>query len=229
MGVARSAAPDNVVRAAADMNVLGVITASLFFGLCLAAQGEAADGWVAGVGVFNAVIARMVTAVLWVSPVGIASLIAAAVVRACAAGGVAAALGLWAGTVLLGLGVFACGVLPAALWLVGRRPPLATARAFGRALAVAFGTSSTAAALPAAMEAARGLGCAPAVVDFVLPLGATVNMNGTALYEALTVVFLAQAHGIALGAAGVAVVAVTATLAAVGAAAIPSAGLVCRS
>ena len=116
--------------------------------------------------------------------------------------------------------------LPAVLWAVARRPPLATARAFSRALAVAFGTSSTAAALPVAMDCARALGCAPAVVDFVLPLGTTVNMNGTALYEALTVIFLAQAHGVALGAAGVAIVAVTATLAAVGAAAIPSAGLV---
>ena len=126
----------------------------------------------------------------------------------------------------VGLALFAFGVLPAVLWALARRPPLSTARAFSRALAVAFGTSSTAAALPAAMDCARALGVAPAVVDFVLPLGATVNMNGTALYEALTVIFLAQAHGVALGAGGVAVVAVTATLAAVGAAAIPSAGLV---
>ena len=126
----------------------------------------------------------------------------------------------------VGLALFAFGVLPAVLWAVARKPPMATARAFSRALAVAFGTSSTAAALPAAMACARALGVAPAIVDFVLPLGSTVNMNGTALYEALTVIFLAQAHGVALGAGGVAVVAVTATLAAVGAAAIPSAGLV---
>ena len=89
------------VKAAADMNVLGVITASLFFGLCLTSLGAAADGWVAGVGVFNAVIAKMVAAVLWLSPLGVASLIAAAVVRSCTLASVAAALGLWAGTVLV--------------------------------------------------------------------------------------------------------------------------------
>ncbi|KAK9827729.1 hypothetical protein WJX81_005955 [Elliptochloris bilobata] len=111
--------------------------------------GEAADGWVAGVGVFNAVIARMVAAVLWVSPLGVASLIAAALVRTCTFASVATALGLWAATVLVGLVLFAIGVLPAVLWAVARRPPLATARAFSRALAIAFGTSSTAAALPA--------------------------------------------------------------------------------
>lgn len=89
------------VKAAADMNVLGVITASLFFGVCLASLGPAADGWVAGVGVFNAVIAKMVAAVLWVTPLGVASLIAAAIVRSCTLAGIATALGLWAGTVLV--------------------------------------------------------------------------------------------------------------------------------
>ncbi len=72
-----------------------------------------------------------VTAVLWTSPVGVASLIAAAVVRACAFSGVAAALGLWAGTVLAGLALFGGVVLPGVLWAVARKPPLATARAFG--------------------------------------------------------------------------------------------------
>ena len=78
-----------------------MICFSLFFGVCLASLDEVADGWVAGVRVFNAVINKMVTAVLWTSPAGVASLIAAAIVRACAVSGVAAALGLWAATVLL--------------------------------------------------------------------------------------------------------------------------------
>ncbi|KAK9841075.1 hypothetical protein WJX84_003621 [Apatococcus fuscideae] len=79
---------------------------------------------------------------------------------------------------------------------------------------------------PVAMDCATKLGCSDSIVRFVLPLGTTVNMNGTALYEATTVIFIAQAHGVKLGLAETLVVACTSTLAAVGAAAIPSAGLV---
>ena len=146
---------------------------------------------------------------------------------ACALGPAATALALWAVTVLTGLALFGCVALPAALALA-RHPlhPRTAFREFGPALTIAFATSSSAASLPAAMEAAGRAGCDPAVVDCVLPLLTTINMTGTALYEATTVVFIAQAHGASLGVGGSLVVALTATLAAVGAAAIPSAGLV---
>ena len=75
-------------------------------------------------------------------------------------------------------------------------------------------------------QSAKDLGCEEATVNFCLPLGTTVNMNGTALYEATTAIFVAQAHGVHLGPADLLVVALTASLAAVGAPAIPSAGLV---
>ena len=94
------------------------------------------------------------------------------------------------------------------------------------AFVTAFATDSSSASLPVTRRCARTLGVPAALADFALPLGATVNMNGTALYESLTVLFIAQLHGVHLGIGGTLVVALTATIAAVGAAAIPSAGLV---
>ena len=99
----------------------------------------------------------------------------------------------------------------------------------------AFGTSSSVATLPVTIQCCERAGISPQLNNFVLPLGATVNLNGTALYEALCVVFLAQAHGVSLSVGSMVVVFITSVLAAAGAAAIPSAGLVtmvrreCRS
>ncbi|CAL5228220.1 g11310 [Coccomyxa viridis] len=226
LAVARNMVPDNVVLAAVNMNILGIITFSLFFGICLASLGDQADGFISLITVFNTVIGKMVSAVLWTSPLGIASLIAAAICRACSLLGTLGALGLWLTTVIAGLVIFGVIILPLAFWFITRRKPTEVARGFSKALVLAFGTSSSSAALPVAMECAKEMGCKGSVVDFVMPLGTTVNMNGTALYEATTVIFLAQAHGVALGLGNICVIALTATLAAIGAAAIPSAGLV---
>ena len=95
-----------------------------------------------------------------------------------------------------------------------------------QALMTAFGTSSSVATLPVTIQCCERAGISSHLNNFVLPLGATVNMNGTALYEALCVVFLAQAHGVTLSVASMLVVFITSVLAAAGAAAIPSAGLV---
>ncbi|KAL4854233.1 Excitatory amino acid transporter [Chlorella vulgaris] len=226
MHVALQVVPDNVVRAAVDMNVLGVITFSLMFGLALSSLGAPAQPLIKAVGVLNAAVQRMVMAALWVSPLGIGSLIAASILKACDLLGTLAALGLWVATVVSGLAIFTCLVLPLALWATTGRSPLAVARLFAQPLLMAFGTSTSAAALPLAMQCAKEAGCAEATVDFFLPLGTAVNMCGTALYEATTAIFIAQAHGVSLDAAQLLVVAVTASLAAVGAPAIPSAGLV---
>lgn len=98
--------------------------------------------------VFNLVIGRVVSAVLWISPLGVASLIAASVAGACDLLHTVAALGLWVLTVLLGLLVFAVVLLPILLWLTTRGNPLRFLRTFSQALVLAFGTSSSSAALP---------------------------------------------------------------------------------
>ena len=98
--------------------------------------------------VFNVVISKMVTAVLWTSPLGIASLIAASICRACNLATTLAALGLWVVTVLLGLLLQGGLVLPAALWACTRQSPWATIKGFSQAIVLGFGTSSSSAALP---------------------------------------------------------------------------------
>lgn len=96
----------------------------------------------------NSCISRMVGAVLWVSPIGIASLIAASIVNACDLLQTLSGLGLWVLTVLLGLTVFAAVILPLLLWAVTRTSPLKFLRTFSQAIVLAFGTSSSSAALP---------------------------------------------------------------------------------
>ena len=98
--------------------------------------------------VFNIVIGKMVTAVLWTSPLGIASLIAASICRACDLGGTLGALGLWVATILLGLALQGGLVLPTVLWGCTRKNPWAALKGFSRAIVLGFGTSSSSAALP---------------------------------------------------------------------------------
>jgi Na+/H+-dicarboxylate symporter len=131
-------------------------------------------------------------------------------------------------TVFLALAVHACVVLPLILKFVARRDPWEYARALSPALLTAFSTASSNGTLPLTMSSVEQRAGVPRRVGaFVLPLGATINMDGTALYEAVAVLFIAQATpGFELGFSQQVLVAVTALLASVGAAGIPHAGLV---
>jgi Na+/H+-dicarboxylate symporter len=130
-------------------------------------------------------------------------------------------------TVLLGLIFQAVVVLPLLLRILGGISPLKLAQSSAPALLTAFATSSSSATLPVTIDCATRRGGIPKrISNFILPLGATVNMDGTALYEAVAALFIAQAYGMELGLADQAMVLVMATLAAVGTAGIPSASLV---
>jgi solute carrier family 1 (high affinity glutamate transporter) protein 1 len=164
------------------------------------------------------------------APVGIGALIAG---RLGEAGGFAGfwpelvKLGAYTATVLVGLVIHAVVVLPLVLRAWGGRHPLEVAGNLGTALTTAFSTGSSSATLPLTMEAViEEEGISERTARFVVPLGATVNMNGTALYEAVAAVFIAQSYGVELSIAQTVIIAVTATLAAIGAAGIPEAGLV---
>jgi Na+/H+-dicarboxylate symporter len=129
--------------------------------------------------------------------------------------------------VLTGLALHAFVTLPLLLLVLARRNPLRFFSGMGDSLVTAFGTASSAATLGVTLACLQEKnGVSARAADFVVPLGTTVNMNGTALYEAVAVLFIAQSLGIELGAASQMVVVMTATLAAIGAAAIPEAGLV---
>ncbi len=128
--------------------------------------------------------------------------------------------GAYFSTVLAGLAVRAFLTLPALYWLFTRKNPFRFMYRMSEALLTAFSTASSSATLPVTMECAvTNAKVSKRSVDFVLPLGATVNMDGTALYEAVAAIFIAQAIGFELALSQQIVVAVTATMAAIGAAA----------
>ena len=129
-------------------------------------------------------------------------------------------------TVFLALLVHAAVTLPTILKLASGRSPLDYVKHLMTALVTAFSTASSNGTLPLTMQSVEDAGVKPEVTSFVLPLGATINMDGTALYEAVAVLFIAQVYGVDLTLAQQGLVALTALLASIGAAGIPHAGMV---
>lgn len=225
-GIVEQLIPTNIVGAAADGQPLPVITFSLFFGAVITFVGARAEPLRAFFEALFDVMMQMVHVVLWIAPVGVFSLIAWTVARI-GLGVFTEAIGWYMLTVLVGLAIHGLLVLPLVMWLFTGRNPYQFFWQMREALMTALGTDSSSATLPVTMECAVELGgVSKKAAGFVLPLGSTVNMDGTALYEAVAVVFMAQAYGVDLALGDLLIIAVTATLAAVGAASIPSAGLV---
>ena len=218
--------PENPIGAAAEGKILPTIAFSLLFGIALTFIREKGKPVLAVFdGIFTATMA-LVECILWLAPLGVACLIAWSVAKI---GFVALVgpVGKYMITVMVGLGIHALIILPLVLWIFGRTNPFRFLWQMRAALMTAFGTDSSSATLPVTIETARvDGGCSRRSAEFVLPLGATINMDGTALYEAVAVVFLFQCFGIELTMLQLMTIVVTATLAAVGAAGIPSAGLV---
>lgn len=221
---------DNIVGSMANLELLPIIVFSLVFGAVLTTMGSVGEtviGFFRGV---NEAIMKMVTLLMLVAPVGIFGLVAGRFGRAGNLQDLAELLGgvgWYMVTVILALSLHAAVVLPAILWLLGRRNPYLYMFNMGTALLTAFSTASSSATLPLTIEAVeKHNGVSEKVAGFVVPLGATVNMNGTALYEAVAALFIAQALGLDLSLSQQLIVLLTATLAAIGAAGIPEAGLV---
>jgi Na+/H+-dicarboxylate symporter len=173
---------------------------------------------------FFAVMMRLTLAVVALAPIGVFGFM----LSASAGHGLAAfeALGLYALTVFAGLLLHAGVTLPTIVWVLAKRSPLQHAKTMTPALLTAFSTASSNGTLPLTMKCVEESGVPNEVSSFVLPLGATINMDGTALYEAVAVLFIAQVYGMDLSLGQQAVVALTALLASVGAAGIPHAGTV---
>ena len=218
--------PTNVVAAAADGQMLGLIFFSLLFGFFMTRIEEAYaeslyNFWQ---GTFQ-VMLKITDWVMQFAPIGVFGLVAKVV----AGTGYAAFVPLaWFFlSVLAGLTVHMLVVLPLLLYFVGRVDPLRHYRAMAPALLTAFSTSSSAATLPLTMECVeKNAGVSNRTSSFVLPLGATVNMDGTALYECVAAMFIAQAYGIELGFVQQFTIVLMALVTSIGVAAIPSASLV---
>ena len=217
----------NIIAAAAETQLLPVIVFCLLFAAAMTTIGEKNHmilGFFEGL---NEIMMKLVIWLMMLAPVGIFALIAGQIGHA---GGIGAirnelmAVGGYCVTVLLGLGIHAVVlfILLSSFSSYGKAYVISLLRA----LMTAFGTASSSATLPLTMECAIKAGVDKRSVKFVMPLGATVNMDGTALYEAIAVMFIAQAYNIPLGITEQAIIFLTATLAAIGAASIPQAGLV---
>uniref|UniRef100_A0AC34RKJ6 Amino acid transporter n=1 Tax=Panagrolaimus sp. JU765 TaxID=591449 RepID=A0AC34RKJ6_9BILA len=164
---------------------------------------------------------------MWYAPIGIASLIAAKIMAIGDIGQTIQSLSLYMLTVILGLVIHLFGTIPLIYFIVSRKNPYKFMKGLLQAAMTALGTASSAASLPVTFRCLEvNNKVDPAYTKFVLPVGAMVNMDGTALYEAVASIFIAQINGISLSLSQVVTVSITATLASVGAASIPSAGLV---
>ena len=222
--------PSNIFMAMANMDILPLIFFSLLIGAALSVIGDVGLPAISIFNAFNEAVMKIVNWIMILAPVGIFGLIAG---RIGEAGGFEeflpelAAVGKYSLTVIIALGFHGFVVLPTLLFLLGRRNPIGYAKGMGTALLNAFSTASSSATLPLTMENVEEQnGISNRTASFVLPLGATINMDGTALYEAVAVMFIAQVYGITMGPAEQLIIVLTATLAAIGAAGIPEAGLV---
>jgi proton glutamate symport protein len=221
--------PTNIVAAAAQGQMLGLIFFGLLFGYFMSRiEGATAttlkDFWQA----MFAVMMRMTDWVMRFAPIGVFALVAKVV----ASTGFAAFAPLLSFflTVLAALAIHFFVTLPLLLMLVGRVNPLRHYQAMAPALLTAFSTASSSATLPVTMDCVESrAGVSNRTSSFVLPLGATVNMDGTALYECVAAMFIAQAYGVQLGFAEQFSVVLLALLTSIGVAGIPAASLVAIS
>lgn len=226
-GVIERMVPDNIINVASNNgSILGVIFFALLLGLFIKKTGgEHARIMTSFFNAFFEVLMRMTSFVIGLAPYGIFGVMVALVGR----GGlwdIAGDLGKYMLVVAIGLVLHGAFTLPLLVRVLAGRSPLEFARSMAPALLTAFSTASSNATLPLTMRCAEErAGISGQVTSFTLPLGATINMDGTALYEAVAVLFIAQTLG-DLTLSQQVVVAFTALAASVGAAGIPHAGLV---
>lgn len=219
--------PDNIFGAASDnSNMLQVIFFAIFFGIGLILipddKSQPVKDFFDG---FNEVILKMIDIIMLAAPYGVLALMAALVVEAPSAD-LFYALLYYSGSVVLGL-IIMIGFYILLVWIFTKRTPSFFLNGISPAQLLAISTSSSAATLPLTMERVEEhMGVDPKVASFVLPIGATINMDGTSLYQAVAAVFIAQAFGLDLTLGTQLGIIATATLASIGSAAVPGAGMV---
>lgn len=218
--------PINPFKAFADGDMLGTIFFALFFGITLGSiNPKGSSSVLEFIKALYKVIMKMTQIVIMLAPIGVFGLITKAVSNMGLS--IFKELGLYALTIATGLTIHLFIVLPLILFIFVRVNPVIHFRAIASAMVTAFSTSSSSATLPVTMDCVKDkVKASDEVTSFVLPMGATINMDGTALYECAGVLFIAQALGIPLDASQQFIVVITALLASIGAAGIPSAGLV---
>ena len=217
--------PDNPFNSLANGNMLQVIVFALIVGILLAKMGERAELVANFFSQFNDLMMEMTNLVMSFAPIGVFFMLT----RTFANLGFDAFIPLlkYMGSVVLGLGVQCFVVYMILLFVFTRLNPFKFIKKFFPVMAFAFSTSTSNATIPLNIETLEEkIGVSRKVSSFTIPLGATINMDGTSIMQGVAVVFAAQAYGINLGISGYLTVIATATLASIGTAGIPSVGLV---
>ena len=218
--------PRNPVEAAANGDMLPLILFSILFGAALSLiQDDRRDTVLNFFKGVNDVAMILVDWVMRLAPYAVFALLAAVIAQF--GMGLLASLFVYMLTVLLGLAIHAFGTYSVAIRFLAKFQPADFFKRIRKVPLIAFSTSSSNATLPVTIETAEeDLGVSDEVASFVLPLGATINMDGTALYQGVATMFIAQVFGIDLSLSTQLMIVLTATLASVGAAGVPSAGII---
>ncbi|KFV42522.1 Excitatory amino acid transporter 1, partial [Tyto alba] len=209
------------------VNALGLVVFSISFGLVIGSMKEQGQALKDFFDSLNEAIMRLVALIMWYAPLGILFLIAGKIVEMEDMGVIGGQLAMYTVTVIIGLLIHAVIVLPLLYFLITRKNPWVFIGGLIQALVTALGTSSSSATLPVTFKCLEEINRVDKrVTRFVLPVGATINMDGTALYEALAAIFIAQVNNFDLNFGQIITISITATAASIGAAGIPQAGLV---
>ena len=220
--------PDNPINSLASGTMLQVIVFALIIGVILAKMGERAETVANFFSQFNDIMMEMTIAVMKAAPVGVFCLIA----KTFAGIGFDAFVPMlkYMGSVILALAVQCFVVYQVMLFAFTRLNPFKFIKKFFPVMTFAFSTSTSNATIPLSIDTLyKKIGVSKQISSFTIPLGATINMDGTSIMQGVAVVFIAQAYGIPLTPAAIATVIATATIASIGTAGVPSVGLVTLS
>lgn len=208
-------------------NTLGIIFFCIAFGTVLGSLGKKAQLVIDFFKIIDEVIMKMVNTIMWISPIGISSVICAKILAVANLASVMSQLGLFIITVCSGLFIYQFTILQAIYFLFVRKNPFKFWWGLFQSWMTAFATASTAAALPISFRCMDEKNKVDhRISKFVLPIGATVNMDGTALFVTVASIFIAQMNDIPLNSGSYATVVLTATAASIASASVPSAALV---
>ncbi|XP_029373643.1 neutral amino acid transporter B(0) isoform X2 [Echeneis naucrates] len=236
LDLVRNIFPSNLVSAAFQsvpfgtdqdgMNILGLVVFAIVFGVALRKLGEEGEILIKFFNSFNEATMVLVSWIMWYAPIGIMFLVAGKIVEMEDVGTLFASLGKYIACCIIGHAIHGFLVLPAIYFVITRKNPYTFLWGIFTALATAFGTSSSSATLPLMMKCVEeNNGVSKHISRFILPIGATVNMDGAALFQCVAAVFIAQLNETSLNFVQIITILVTATASSVGAAGIPAGGV----
>uniref|UniRef100_A0AAY4DK65 Amino acid transporter n=1 Tax=Denticeps clupeoides TaxID=299321 RepID=A0AAY4DK65_9TELE len=223
--------PDVVFRTlpgtSEGMNVLGIVIFSATMGIMLGRMGPNGSALVNFCQSLNEAVLKIVAIVIWYFPFGIVFLVAGKILEMSDPSAMGKKLGFYAVTVVMGLILHGLFILPSMYFFITKKSPIVYIRGILQALLISLATSSSSATLPITFKCLlENNHIDRRIIRFVLPVGATINMDGTALYEAVAAIFIAQVNNYELDFGQIITISITATAASIGAAGIPQAGLV---